>query len=68
MFLALLIYVDDIIRLGNGSCARIEFKAYLNNCFQTKDLGPMKYFLGIEVARSPRGLFLHQCKYALEIV
>jgi len=33
-----------------------------------KDLGSLKYFLGIEVARGPRGPFLCPHKYALEIV
>jgi len=31
-------------------------------------LGPLKYFLGIEVARGPQGLFLCQRKYTLEII
>eukprot|EP00261_Vitis_vinifera_P039873 XP_019081116.1 PREDICTED: uncharacterized protein LOC109124049 [Vitis vinifera] len=33
-----------------------------------KDLGVLKYFLGIEVARSSVGLFLCQLKYTLDIV
>ncbi|KAK3018899.1 hypothetical protein RJ639_005104 [Escallonia herrerae] len=33
-----------------------------------KDLGPLNYFLGIEVARGPHGLFLSQHKYALDIL
>ena len=53
MFLALLVYVDDIILAGNDFQAFTEFKAYFNDCFRIKDLGPLKYLLGIEVARGP---------------
>ena len=52
-FMQLLVYVDDLILTGNSSVACSKFKEYLNSCFQIKDLGPLKYFLGIEVARSP---------------
>lgn len=33
-----------------------------------KDLGVLKYFLGIEIAHGPDGLFLSQRKYALDII
>lgn len=33
-----------------------------------KDLGILKYFLGIEVASSPAGLFLCQRKYSMDIL
>ncbi|KAM2871597.1 hypothetical protein FF1_019225 [Malus domestica] len=33
-----------------------------------KDLGALKYFLGIEVARSQQGIFLSQRKYVLDIL
>ena len=68
VFLAVLVYVDDIILAGNDSHACAEFKTHLNACFRIKDLGALKYFLGIEVARGPTDLFLRQRKYALEIV
>ena len=67
-FLAILIYVDDILVTGNNLTLCASFKKYLHNCFQLKDLGPLKYFLGIEYARSSTGLVLCQCKYTLEIL
>ncbi|XP_028068082.1 uncharacterized protein LOC114270712 [Camellia sinensis] len=36
-------------------------------CFEIKDLGPLWYFLNIEVASSPRGYFLSPAKYANEV-
>ncbi|XP_021735700.1 geraniol 8-hydroxylase-like [Chenopodium quinoa] len=63
-----LVYVDDLIISGNDSAALKAFKAYLSDCFKMKDLGSLKYFLGIEVARSPSGLFLCQRKYTLDII
>lgn len=33
-----------------------------------KDLGVLKYFLGIEVARNQEGIFLCQQKYTLDII
>lgn len=66
--LSLLVYVDDILVAGNNAALCTSFKRYLNDCFQLKDLGPLKYFLGIECARSAEGLFLNQRKYALDIL
>jgi len=66
--LALLVYVDDIILTRNDTKACTEFKSYLHTCFSIKDLGPLKYFLGIEVARGPQGMFLSQYKYTLDII
>lgn len=66
--LRVLIYVDDLIIAGNDLKMVTKFKAYLSNCFKMKDLGKAKYFLGIEIARGPQGMFLTQRKYVLDIV
>jgi transposase InsO family protein len=66
--LYVLVYVDDLLIAGSGHDAVIKLKAYLRECFHMKDLGVLKYFLGIEVARGPDGLFLNQRKYVLDII
>ncbi|GJY32400.1 ribonuclease H-like domain-containing protein [Tanacetum coccineum] len=48
VFLALLVYVDDIIVTGNNVSEIEKFKVYLKSKFMIKDLGKLKYFLGIE--------------------
>ncbi|GAA0172664.1 transmembrane signal receptor [Lithospermum erythrorhizon] len=66
--LHVLVYVDDLIIIGNDFAAISTFKQYLSSCFHMKDLGVLKYFLGVEVARSQEGIFLSQWKYALDII
>ena len=66
--LRVLVYVDDLVIAGNDLVMLEKFKVYLSKCFKMKDLGEMKYFLGIEIARGPQGMFLSQRKYALDIV
>ncbi|CAH9140336.1 unnamed protein product [Cuscuta epithymum] len=66
--LHVLVYVDDLIIAGNDSDAITAFKHYLHTCFHMKDLGHLKYFLGVEVARSAVGIYLCQRKYTLDII
>jgi hypothetical protein len=67
-YIALLIYVDDVAIASNDSKAVFEFITLLNAKFQLKDLGPLKYFLGLEINRSTEGIFVCQRKYALEVL
>lgn len=66
--LKVLIYVDDLIVCGNDLEFVTKFKEYLGRCFHMKDLGKLKYFLGIEVGRGEEGFILSQRKYALDTV
>ncbi|KAI5321949.1 hypothetical protein L3X38_031021 [Prunus dulcis] len=67
-FTIILIYVDDIVITGNDPKAIQSLKDFLHARFRIKDLGNLKYFLGIEVARSKKGIFISQRKYALDIL
>ena len=51
-FTFILVYVDDIIIADNDSSDIIHFKCFLQDHFHIKDIGQLKYFLGIEVAHS----------------
>ncbi|XP_043714862.1 L-type lectin-domain containing receptor kinase IX.1-like [Telopea speciosissima] len=64
----ILVYVDDILITGQNSTAITALKMTLHQQFRLKDLGPVKYFLGLEVARSRHGIFLNQQQYALDIL
>ena len=67
-FIFILVYVDDIIIADNDSSDIIHFKCFLQDHFHIKDLGQLKYFLGIEVAHSRQGICISQRKYTLDIL
>ncbi|KAL3518524.1 hypothetical protein ACH5RR_021113 [Cinchona calisaya] len=64
----LVVYVDDIVITGSYSASTTALKSFLQTHFQTKDLGMLKYFLGIEVTRCKKGIFLSQRKYVLDLL
>ena len=64
----LLLYVDDIILTASSPALLQQITARLGTEFALKDLGALHYFLGIEVVRRATGFFLHQQKYAYELL
>jgi histone deacetylase 1/2 len=64
----LLLYVDDIILIACSDALLRQLTERLRAEFALKDLRPLHYFLGLEVVRRADGFFLHQCKYAHELL
>ncbi|XP_026460030.1 uncharacterized protein LOC113360781 [Papaver somniferum] len=64
----LLLYVDDMIITGSDLKEILSLKRHLFSCFEMKDLGLLRYFLGIEVDKSFNGYFISQVKYATYIL
>lgn len=63
-----LVYVDDIIVTGPPSQTCQTMISQLSTLFPIKDLGPLHYFLGLEVKRSSKGLVISQTKYILDLL
>ncbi|CAL2225828.1 unnamed protein product [Prunus armeniaca] len=53
---------------GNDPVEKAALQHHLASEFEMKDLGALKYFLSIEVARLEQGIFLSQWKYILDIL
>nr|GEY51307.1 putative RNA-directed DNA polymerase [Tanacetum cinerariifolium] len=64
----LIIYVDDMIITGNVESEIKKLKEGLYAEFKMKDLENLRYFLGIEVMRSPQKIFICQKKYILDLL
>ena len=64
----LIVYVDDIILTGSDGDEISRLKKHLASEFEIKDLGPLCYFLGMEVARSRMGISVSQRKYVLDLL
>ena len=64
----MIIYVDDIIITGDDKEEICTLKEQLSREFEMKDLGRLKYFLGIEVLKSKGGIFISQRKYIYDLL
>ncbi|KAL0408278.1 UNVERIFIED_CONTAM: Retrovirus-related Pol polyprotein from transposon RE1 [Sesamum radiatum] len=67
-FVALLVYVDDILVTAPTLELIQSVKSYLHSLFTIKDLGDARYFLGLEIARNSTGMYVAQAKYVQDII
>jgi hypothetical protein len=64
----LAVYVDDIVITGYDVKEIKKLKEKLSRAFEVKDLGPLRFFFVIEIARSAKGIILSQRKYVLDLL
>lgn len=64
----LLVYVDDLILAGNDLSTIQNTKNFLSSQFHMKELGNLRYFLGIEIDRNNAGIFISQHKYLTDLL
>ncbi|GJY47946.1 retrovirus-related pol polyprotein from transposon TNT 1-94 [Tanacetum coccineum] len=62
------IYVDDIIFCSKNPKLSKRFEKLMHNKFEMSMMGELKFFLGIQIYQSPRGIFINQAKYAQKIL
>jgi hypothetical protein len=64
----LLLYVDDMIITGDDPEYIAFVKACLSDQFLMSNLGPLRYFLRIEISSTPEGFFLSQEKHIQDLL
>ncbi|GJR94733.1 retrovirus-related pol polyprotein from transposon TNT 1-94 [Tanacetum coccineum] len=62
------IYVDDVIFTSTNPALCETFFDIMCSKFKMLMMGKMSLFLRLQISQSPRGIFLNQSKYALEII
>lgn len=68
VLLYLLLYVNDIIIKSPNPHHIAPLVTVLGHAFELKDLGPLNYFLGIQITPTSTGIALNQSKYALDLL
>ena len=64
----ILLYVDDILPLSSCLELRTYAKQLIMSRFKTRDLGPLKQFIGLEIERTPETLSFAQLDYSEQIL
>lgn len=67
-FIAILVYVDDLLVGGNDMQCINETKEFMPSQFYMNDLEEQRYFLGVEINKSDEGYFLSQRKYLQDVL
>src|SRR5688572_29918717 len=67
-FTIVAVYVDDILVTGNDSSVIQSLKHHLHSAFSIKDLGPLHYFLGLEISYLATGIAITQRKFAKDLL
>ena len=67
-FTSILVYVDDLIIAGDDLHEIESIKKLFDDRFRIKDLGKLKFFLGVEMAHSKQGISHYQRKYTLDLL
>lgn len=67
-YVAILVYVDDIIVAGPSPTRLHQIQQKLQSMFKLKILGSLGYFLGLEIAKATDGISLSQRKYTLSLL
>lgn len=60
--------MDDIVIADDDAKEIFPLKQRLGKEFEVKDLGQLRYFLGIKIAHSSTGIVLSQRKYVLDLL
>ncbi|GJS07704.1 retrovirus-related pol polyprotein from transposon TNT 1-94 [Tanacetum coccineum] len=62
------IYVDDIIFGSTNQVFSNRFAKLMKDNFEMSMMGEMKFFLGLQVHQSPRGIFICQSQYTMDLL
>ena len=68
IMLVVLVYIDDIIVTYSNSLLIEQLISSLNSCFALKDLGPLNFFLRIEVLNFGFSLHLNRDRYICDLL
>lgn len=63
-----LVYVDELPLAGNSGLDTETLELMLSTKFFVKDIGQLRYFLGLEADQSSAGFFVSQHKYLTDLL